>query len=94
MVDKKIAGSKHFQKGEIVSIFELQKSAQAKHIQKDRRLCQFLGCKKVHNPAHRTRVSVIRREIYQCWNWYGSDLQTLEDQAHQVLKKFHDVDPR
>ena len=44
--------------------------------------------------AHRIRVSVIRREIYQCWNWYGSDLQTLEDQAHQVLKKFHDVDPR
>ena len=44
--------------------------------------------------AHRIRVSVIRREIYQCWNWYGSNLQTLEDQAHQVLKKFHDVDPR
>ena len=43
---------------------------------------------------HRIRVSVIRREIYQSWNWYGSDLQTLEDQAHQVLKKFHDVDPR
>ena len=43
---------------------------------------------------HRIRVSVIRREIYQCWNWYGSDLQTLEDQANRVLKKFHDVDPR
>ena len=26
-------------------------------------------------------------------NWYGSDLQILEDLAHQVLKKFHDVDP-
>ena len=44
--------------------------------------------------THRTRVSVIRHKILQCCNWYGSDLQTLEDQAHQVLKKFHDVDPR
>ena len=51
-------------------------------------------CVDKENEAHRTRVSVIRHEILQCWNWYGSDLQTLEDQAHQVLKKFHDVDPR
>ena len=33
-------------------------------------------------------------EIYHCWNWYGSDLQTLEDQAQWVLKKIHDLDPR
>ena len=44
--------------------------------------------------THRTRVSVIRHEIYQCWNWYGSDLQTLEDQAHWVLKTFHEQVPR
>ena len=47
-----------------------------------------------YSTAHRIRVSVIRRKIYQCWNWYGSDLQTLDDQANQVLKKFHDVDLR
>ena len=47
-----------------------------------------------NTPTHRIRVSVICREIYQCWNWYGSNLRTLEDQAHQVFKKFHDVDPR
>ena len=45
-----------------------------------------------HNP-HRKKVSSERPKILQCWNWYGSDLQTLEDQAHWVLKKFHELVP-
>ena len=48
-----------------------------------------------YDGSHRTRVSVIRHEIHQCVkNWSGSDLKTLEDQAHRVMKKIHDVDPR
>ena len=48
---------------------------------------------KLIEQSHRIGVSSERHEIYHCWNWYGSDLQTLEDQAHWVLKKFHDLDP-
>ena len=44
--------------------------------------------------AHRCGSWFPELEIYHCWNWYGSDLQTLEDQAQWVLKKFHDLDPR
>ena len=44
--------------------------------------------------AHRNWVSSERSKILQCWNWYGSDLQTLEDKAHRVLKKFHQRVPR
>ena len=55
---------------------------------------RFRVSRPIRNQSHRIRVSVIRREIYQCCNWYGSDLQTLEDQAHQVLKKFYDLDLR
>ena len=47
------------------------------------------------NPhTHRCGSSCRCPEIYHCWNWYGSDLQTLEEQVQWVLKKFHDLDPR
>ena len=49
---------------------------------------------KVLPSSHRCLSSCRCPEIYHCWNWYESDLQTLEDQAHWVLKKFHDLDPR
>ena len=29
--------------------------------------------------SHHPRNCSIKHEIYQCWNWYRSDLQTLED---------------
>ena len=44
--------------------------------------------------AHRCGGSCRCQEMYHCWNWYGSDLQTLKDQTHWVLKKFHDLDLR
>ena len=47
-----------------------------------------------HPEAHRNRVSSERPKILQFWNWYMSDLQTLEDQAHWVLKQFHERIPR
>ena len=60
----------------------------------DEKLRQQEFLRSTYNKTHHTGVSSERPEIYHCWSWYGSDLQTLEDQAHWVLKKFHDLDPR
>ena len=44
--------------------------------------------------SHHSRSSSERPEICHRPKWYGSDLQDLKDQAHWVLKTFHDLDPR
>ena len=54
-------------------------------------ICRLSGLVTI---AHRCGSWFPELEIYHCWNWYGSDLQTLENQAQWVLKKFHDLDPR
>ena len=54
----------------------------------------FMSCRFTNfNISHHPRSSSERHEICHCWKGYGSDLQTLKDQANGVLKTFHDLDP-